>query len=95
MRIHPSARMKKILHWLERKIREKGRNLNPNQNPIKGKIRRICPKLNAFIVMNSSTMPQSFHTKRQERRPQEEERVKPWLHKSRFNLPSLHAWPTQ
>lgn len=27
MEVHPRERMKKILHWLERKRREKGRNL--------------------------------------------------------------------
>jgi hypothetical protein len=75
--------------------REKGRNPNPNQNPVKGARRNICPKLNASIVMNSGTMPQSVHTRRKARRPQEEQQVKLWLHSSSLTLPSLHAWPTQ
>jgi len=57
MGLHPRERMKKNLHWLERKRREKGRNLNPNQNSVKGSRREIYPKLNASIVMNSGTMP--------------------------------------
>jgi len=30
MGFHPRERMNKNFHWLERKIREKGRNINPN-----------------------------------------------------------------
>jgi len=57
MGLHPRARMNKNLHWMERKRRENGINLNPNQNVVKGARRKICPKLNASIAMNSSTMP--------------------------------------
>ena len=35
--------------------REKGRNLKPNENPAKGERSKICPKLNASIVMNLGT----------------------------------------
>jgi len=72
MGLHPRAGMKKNLHWFERERREKGRNLKPNHIPVKGERRNIFPKLNASIVMNSSTTPQSFHTKRKARIPQEE-----------------------
>ena len=91
MRFHPRVRMKKILHWMERKIREKGRNPNPTQNLVKGARRNIFQKLNASIVMNSRTMPQSVHIRRQERISQEEQQVKIWIHNLRLNLPSLHA----
>jgi len=69
MGLHPRARIKKKLLWLERKRREKGRNPNPNQNPVKGARRKICQKLNASIVMNFATMPPSVHIRRQARRP--------------------------
>ncbi len=42
MGLHPRARMKKKLYWLEG---EKGRNPNPNQNLVKGARRKICQKL--------------------------------------------------
>lgn len=57
MGLHLRERMKKNLHWLERERREKGINLKPNHNPTKGESRKICPKLNASIVMNLGTMP--------------------------------------
>ena len=72
MGLHPRVRMMKILHWLERKRKGKGRNLNPNYNPIKGARIRTYPKSSALIMMNSGNILQSFHTRRQERRPQEE-----------------------
>jgi len=71
--------------------REKGRNPNPNHDLVKGARRKICQKLNASIVMNSSIIPQSVHTRRQEKRPQEEKHVKCWLHNSSLTIPSLHA----
>ena len=94
MRLHPRARMKKNFHWMERKIKEKERNPNLDQNLVKGARRNICQKLNASIVMNSSTIPWSVHTKGQEIIPHEEEKVRLWLNKLRLTLPSLHAWST-
>ena len=57
MEVHPRGRMKKILHWVERERRAKGRNIKPNQNIAKGVGRKTS------IVMNSGTMLQSVHTK--------------------------------
>lgn len=57
MGLHRRARMKKNFHWLEEERREKGRNINTNQNLAKGVKRKICPKLNASIVINLGTMP--------------------------------------
>ena len=52
-----------------REIREKGRNLKPNQNIAKGARRKNFPKLNASIVINLGVMPRSVHTKRKARIP--------------------------
>ena len=95
MIFHPMTRVKKNFHFLERERREKGRNLKPNHNLAKGERRKICPKLNASIVMNSGTLPWSVHTKRKEIRPWEEQQVKTWIHGSSFTLPLSHAWSTQ
>ena len=95
MGLHSRVRMKKILHWMERTIWEKGRNINPNWNPVKGERINICQKLIVSIVMNSGVMPQSVHTRMQTRKPQEEHQLKLWLHISSFNLPSFHAWLAQ
>lgn len=54
---HLRARIKKTLDWFERERRERGINLKPNQNLVKGERRKICKKLNASIVMNAGTMP--------------------------------------
>ena len=71
-----------------------GRNPNPKQNLVKGARRNICQKLNASVVMNSATMPQSVHIRRKSKIPQEDQHVKPWLHSSSLTLPSLNARPT-
>ena len=76
MGLHPRPRMNKNLHWLEIQRREKRRKLNPNQILVKGARIKTLPKLNASIFMNSGTMPQSFHTRRKERRYQEDKQVK-------------------
>ena len=64
--------MKKKIHWLERKRREKRRNPSPNENPVKGARTNICQKINASIVMNLGVMPRSVDIRRQERISQEE-----------------------
>lgn len=60
-------------------IKGKGRNPNPKQNRVKGTRRKTCPESNAFTVMNSGTMPRSFHTRRKRRILQEEQWVKLWI----------------
>ena len=57
MGLHPRVRMKKNLHWMERKRREKGKNINTNQNLVKGERRKTFPKTSAFTVMNSGIVP--------------------------------------
>ena len=83
--------MKKIVPWLERQRRGKGRNHNPKKNLVKGERRMTCPESSAFTVMNSSTMPRSVQTIRKTRSPHEEKRVRLRIHSSVLILLSLHA----
>lgn len=69
--------MRRNVTWLERKRKGKRRNPNPKHNLVKAARRKTCLESSAFIVMNSGTMPRSIHTRRQERRPHEEQWVKP------------------
>ena len=68
MGLHPRVRMKKTLNWMERERRENGINIKPNQNRAKGSRRKICPKLNSSIVMNSGTMQRGVHIRKKTRR---------------------------
>lgn len=49
--------MKKIVPWLERKIKGKGINHNKKQNLVKGVRGKIFPESSSFVAMNSSTVP--------------------------------------
>jgi len=69
MRLHPRARMRRSMPWMERKRKGKGRNPNPKNDPVKGERRKTYIESSAFTVINLGTMPQSVHTRRQERIP--------------------------
>lgn len=48
MEFHQRARIKKMLHWLERERRAKGINLKSNQNPTKVGKKKDLSKIKCF-----------------------------------------------
>ena len=69
----------------------KGKKYKTKQNSNQGGKKKDLSKENTSIFMNMRNTPQSVHTKGLARIPQEEQQVKPWLHKLSLTLALLHA----
>ena len=54
---HPRFNMRRILPWLEKKIKGKGINPNPKEILVRKARRKTCQILNDFTIMSWDIMP--------------------------------------